>query len=472
MTTRWTVGGYCPHGPPKFATLCELVSLRSLDFRFGTDQREPSHEGEKVSEESIQTPIQAAVERRHFLKLGVLAAGGTAFLAACGSSAKTVASATTSATGTTTATATTTAAAGTTAGSAAGTTAGSAASSGGALSAADLATLVAAAQKEAKVNLIALPDDWANYKGNLADFKAKYNIAFTVSNPDGSSSDEITAVTTLKGQGTQPDSVDVSPAFAEKGKTAGLFETFKPSTWDDIPTALKDPDGQWVAGYYGIICIGAVTDQAKNPPKTWADLKKPEYKGLVVLNGDPRKSGSALAAVFAAALANGGSFDNAQPGIDFFADLKKSGNLLPTDLKATSLAKGEVAIAIDWTYNFPGPIAQLKTAGKTLVTNVPTDGIYAGYYCQAAIKGSPNAAAGKLWVEWLVSDEGAVNYLKGGALPARYASLLKAGKVTDDIKKGLPSADLISKISFPTQAQTDAATKLVTDQWGPKVAGN
>ena len=431
-----------------------------------------------MSDERIQTEVA----RRHFLKLGLLAAGGSAFLAACGSSAKTTASATTSATGTTTAgTATTTASATTTksavttagTGATAATTAGTAAaSSGTALSAADLATLTAAASKEAKVNLIALPDDWADYKDNLAGFKAKYNINFNVANPDGSSSDEITAVTTLKGQATQPDSVDVSPAFAEKGKTAGLFETFRPSTWDDIPSALKDPDGQWVAAYYGIISIGAVTDQVKNPPKTWADLKKPEYKGLIVLNGDPRKSGSALAAVFAAALANGGSFDNAQPGIDFFADLKKSGNLLPTDLSSTSLAKGEVAIAIDWTYNFPGPTGQLKTAGKTLVNNVPSDGIYAGYYCQAAIKGSPNPNAGKLWVEWLVSDDGALNYLKGGALPARYASLLKAGKVTDAIKATLPTADLIAKIAFPTQAQTDAATALVTAQWGTKVAGS
>ena len=65
-----------------------------------------------------------------------------------------------------------------------------------------------------------------------------------------------------------------------------------------------------------------------------------------------------------------------------------------------------------------GFACQLKTAGKTLVNNVPSDGVYAGYYCQAAIKGSPNPNAGKLWVEWLVSDDGALNYLKGGALPA------------------------------------------------------
>ncbi|HEY4608532.1 MAG TPA: ABC transporter substrate-binding protein, partial [Ilumatobacteraceae bacterium] len=350
-----------------------------------------------------------SIGRRRFLQFGLLAAASPAFLAACGdsdssSSATTAAPAAGPAT-TAGGAATTAAPAATTAGGSATTAA--AAASGGGLSAADLATLTDAAKKEGKVNLIALPDSWANYKENLADFKTKYSIAFNVANPDGSSSDEITAVTTLSGQGTQPDSVDVSPAFAQKGKEGGLFETFKPSTWDDIPDVLKDPDGQWVAAYYGLVGIGTVTEDVKNPPKTWADLKKPEYKGLVVLNGDPRKSGSALAAVFAAALANGGSFDNAQPGIDYFAELHTNGNLLPTDLSAASLSKGEVSIAIDWTYNMPGPTEQLKTAGKTLATVVPTDGVYAGYYCQAAIKGSPNPNAGKLWVEWLVSDDGA-----------------------------------------------------------------
>ncbi|HZX56976.1 MAG TPA: ABC transporter substrate-binding protein [Ilumatobacteraceae bacterium] len=433
-------------------------------------QREQLNEEKNVSEDITLKSIG----RRRFLQFGLLAAASPAFLAACGdsdssSSATTAAPAAGPAT-TAGGAATTAAPAATTAGGSATTAA--AAASGGGLSAADLATLTDAAKKEGKVNLIALPDSWANYKENLADFKTKYSIAFNVANPDGSSSDEITAVTTLSGQGTQPDSVDVSPAFAQKGKEGGLFETFKPSTWDDIPDVLKDPDGQWVAAYYGLVGIGTVTEDVKNPPKTWADLKKPEYKGLVVLNGDPRKSGSALAAVFAAALANGGSFDNAQPGIDYFAELHTNGNLLPTDLSAASLSKGEVSIAIDWTYNMPGPTEQLKTAGKTLATVVPTDGVYAGYYCQAAIKGSPNPNAGKLWVEWLVSDEGAVNYLEGGALPARYAALLEAGKVSDAIKATLPNAEQIAKIAFPTQAQTDAATALVTDQWGPKVAGS
>ena len=88
------------------------------------------------------------------------------------------------------------------------------------------------------------------------------------------------------------------------------------------------------------------------------------------------------------------------------------------------------------------------------------------------MKDSPHQAAGKLWVEHILSDEGALGYLEGGAVPARYASLVAAGKVTDDLKKNLPDPELIKAIKFPTAAQLDAAKKVLTDNWGPMVAGN
>ncbi len=69
---------------------------------------------------------------------------------------------------------------------------------------------------------------------------------------------------------------------------------------------------------------------------------------------------------------------------------------------------------------------------------VPSDGVYGSYYAQGVVKDSPHQTAGKLWVEHILSDEGALGYLEGGAVPARYAALLAAGKVSDDLKKNLP----------------------------------
>ena len=347
---------------------------------------------------------------------------------------------------------------------------GSTAAAGGANCGTTVDEIAAAAKSEGQVNLIALPDTWANYKGILDSFKSKYGIKAPVANPDASSADELTAIQTLRGQPDMPEVVDVGPSFTSQMVDQGFAETYKPTVWDEIPDNLKDPNGRWVAAYYGVLSIASNTTLVKNPPQTWADLKKPEYKGQVTINGDPREAGAAFAAVMAASLANGGSFDDIMPGIKFFADLKKAGNLQQIDVTEAAVLSGDVPIALDWTYNFPALQTALKDAGFAMQVVVPSDGVYGGYYAQSVVTQAKHPCAARLFVEHLVGDDGALGYLQGGAIPARFAALEASGKITADLKKNLPTADVIAKVTFPTQAQTDAAKKILADNWGPMVA--
>jgi putative spermidine/putrescine transport system substrate-binding protein len=323
----------------------------------------------------------------------------------------------------------------------------------------------------AKVNLIALPDEWANYKGILQSFRDKYpGVENPVASPDASSKEEMEAVQTLAGQDDMPDNVDVSPAIAQEMVDANLFEPYVLTSDAEIPAGLKDAASNWTAAYYGIMAIATNTTIVPNAPKSFADLTKPEYKGLVALNGDPREAGSAFAAVMAASLANGGSADDIMPGIQFFADLKKSGNLGGTDVTKETVLSGETPISIDWSYNVPGLKADLEAAGLTVEVNFPSDGIYGGFYGQGVVKNSPHQACSKLWMEHIFSDEGALGYLEGGAVPARIDALVKAGKVTEDSKKNLPPDELLSQVNFLTPAQIAAAKAVLAEQWGPMVA--
>ena len=333
------------------------------------------------------------------------------------------------------------------------------------------ADLVDAAKAEGQVNLITLPDTWANYKGILASYRDKYGIKDPVANPDGSSADELTAVETLAGQPDMPDAVDVSPAFAQEFATKGLWEPYQPCLWDEIPETLKDPAGNWVAAYYGLMAIGANTTVVKEVPTSFAALKDPMYKGLVSLNGDPRESGAAFAAVMAAAIANGGSFDDILPGIKYFAELKKSGNLSAADVTAASVISGETPLVLDWTYNYPGMATTLEENGITFQVTVPTDGVYGGYYAQGVVKNSPHQNASKLWINHLISDEGALGYIVGGAIPARFDALVAAGKVTPEMMKNLPDPALTTGIKFPSADQVAKAKEVLAAQWGPLVAG-
>lgn len=330
--------------------------------------------------------------------------------------------------------------------------------------------LTAAAQAEGKVNLIALPDTWANYKGILESFRTKYGIEAPVANPDASSADEITAINTLRGTPDQPEAVDVGPSFTKQMIDEGLLEQFKPTTWDEIPSSLKQSDGYWVGAYYGVMAIASNTSLVPNAPTTWADLKKPEYKGQVTLNGDPREAGAAFAAVMAASLANGGSFDDIMPGIEYFAELRSSGNLQVIDVTPAALISGEVPIAIDWTYNFPGVADQLAEAGFEMQIVVPSDGVYGGFYAQGVVTQATHPCAARLWIEHIVGNDGALGYLEGGAIPARYAALVEAGLVSDELAANLPSGDIINAITFPNPAQVDAAKAALTENWGSMVA--
>ena len=330
--------------------------------------------------------------------------------------------------------------------------------------------IAAKAKEEGKVNLIALPDTWANYRGIIDSFVEKYGIEAPVMNPDASSADELTAVETLRGQPDMPEVLDIGPSFVEQAKAAGYLESYKPVVWDEIPESLKGEDGTWVGSYYGVLAIATNATIQPNVPKTWADLKKPEYKGQVTINGDPREAGAAFAAVVAAALANGGSFDDVMPGIEYFAELKKLGNLQTIDVTEAAVLSGEVPIALDWTYNFPGLRPALEEAGFDFQVVVPSDGVYGGYYAQSVVTEAPHPCAARLWLNHLVSDEGALGYLEGGAIPARYAALLEKGLISDEIAANLPPAETIAAIQFPTQEQVDKAKALITEQWGPMVA--
>lgn len=330
--------------------------------------------------------------------------------------------------------------------------------------------IAAKAKEEGQVNLIALPDTWANYKGILESFRSTYGIEAPVMNPDASSADELTAVETLRGQPDMPEVFDIGPSFIEPAKQAGYLEQYKTTNWDEIPEALKDPEGYWVGSYYGVMAIASNATIVESVPQTWEDLKKPDYAGQVTLNGDPREAGAAFAAVMAASLANGGSYDDIMPGIEYFAELKQLGNLQTIDVTEAAILSGEVPIALDWTYNFPALQPKLEEAGFDFQIIVPADGVYGGYYAQSVVTEAIHPCAARLWMEHITGNDGALGYLEGGAIPARYAALVEQGLVTDEVAKNLPPAEIIAEISFPTQAQVDKAKEALTENWGPMVA--
>lgn len=326
--------------------------------------------------------------------------------------------------------------------------------------------LISAAKAEGQLNVIALPRDWANYGAIMDSFSKKYGIQINDANPDGSSAEEIQAIKSLKGQRRSPDALDLGPPFALSGASAGLFQPYKVETWNTIPENMKNSDGLWAGDYYGVVSFAANTDVAKVAPKSWSDLKNPQYKGMIALNGSPLGAGAAFAAVFAAALGNGGSFDDIKPGIEFFAELAKIGNLNPAAATGPALlVSGQAPIVINWDYLSLGYRDQ--AVGKaTIEVHIPEDAKpYGSYYCQAIPADAPNPAAAKLWQEYLYSDEGQLLFLAGYAHPARFADLSKKGLIPAALAAKLPPAKAYENLAFPSNEQLAKAKADLTTYW-------
>ncbi|MBE8475198.1 ABC transporter substrate-binding protein [Streptomyces justiciae] len=341
-----------------------------------------------------------------------------------------------------------------------------------ATSAADLGGLAAlekAAKKEGALNAIALPRDWANYGALIDGFEKKYGIKISVENPDGASQDEINAVTSRKGQDRAPDVLDLGSSFAISAAQQGLLAPYKVASFADIPSGQKDAQARWYNDYGGYISIGCDAKRVKSCPTTFADLLKPQYKGQVALNGNPTKSGSAFGGVWAAALANGGSFDDIQPGLDFFKKLKDNGNYTPVESTPATVEKGETPISIDWDYLNAGYAEEFKSKGVDWKVAVPSDGQFSQYYSQAINKDAPHPAAARLWQEYLYSAEGQNLWLKGYARPALMTAMEKAGTLDKTAAAKLP--EVSGTPSFPTEAQQDKAKTVLGQGWAKAVSG-
>lgn len=341
--------------------------------------------------------------------------------------------------------------------SAAASTAPSAAASG-----TDMTALIAAAKAEGGLTVVALPRSWCGYGALLDGFTAKYGIPINSLNPDGSSQQELDAITANKNNKgpAAPDVIDVGLSYGPKAVSEGLLAPYEVSTWNDIPASAKDASGYWYGDYYGVMSFEVNAAVITNVPQDWSDLLT-QGKNTVSLAGDPTGSNQAVSAVWAAALGSGGTLDNAQPGLDFFKKLNDAGIFVPVIGKTATVASGETPIRLAWTYNALADKDSLKGNPPVTVV-VPKTGRLGGMYVQAISAFAPHPNAAKLWMEYLYSDAGQLGWLNGYCTPIRYDAMVKANAVPADVAAKLPDT---SGAVLPTLDQIAAANTLITTGW-------
>jgi len=333
-----------------------------------------------------------------------------------------------------------------------------------------MSALMAGAKKEGlQLHAYGMPPDWANWQGIFDAVKSKYGIT-SIYKPEGdlSSAQELQKFEAEKAHPIG-DIGDVGFQWGQVAVQRGIVQPYKTSHWSSIPANLKDPDGYWVAEYSGVMSFAVNTARAKKIPQTWQDLLDPSYKNMVTIDQDPRQAFDAFAAVVSAAYANGGSIADVQPGIEFFAKLKKAGNFIPVKAELASMQTGEAGVAIRWTFlNLADRDTVKQKSGPAYQVVIPSDGSVASPYVSVINKWAPHPNAARLFQEYLFSDAGQLGLLQGYAVPVRMKELT----VPASMAAKLPPASSFSKAVYLTDLKAlAAAQQVVKDQWGPKVMG-
>lgn len=321
--------------------------------------------------------------------------------------------------------------------------------------------LLAKAKEEGRVDSVGMPDSWANWVQTWTDLKDKYGIEHT--DVDMTSAEELAIFEAEKDNATK-DIGDVGQSFGPLAEGKGLTLPYKTSYWDEIPAWAKDDDGDWIIGYYGTIAIITNRKLVPNPPKSFADILEGDY---MVTPGNVAQATQAQNALLAAAIANGGSESNLQPGFDFFRKLAEQGRIDRGEPNVARLEKGEIACYFVWDYNALGYRDQFKANNPDAEYDVciPADGsVQSGYATIInAYTKRPHAAA--FTREYILSDEGQINLARGYATPIR-----SSVQLPDDVKaKMLPKEQYAKARPIQDFKAWEEAAKTLGAKWQEEV---
>jgi len=203
-------------------------------------------------------------------------------------------------------------------------------------------------------------------------------------------------------------------------KAEGLVIKYKPKDWDKIPLTwhgmlVKDPEGYWTPFSLWLITNIYNEEVVKMlgipVPKTWDDLLKPIYRGLIV-HTLPYASGTMHETCEVILQSRG--WDK---GWAYLRRLAVNLIRFSTGSTDTTLIveRGEAAIGVAQ----PQMNAMMARADGYPVKAIVPDVTILVPESVAILKNAPHLKNAKIFVDWLLSMEGQKYVLMGGYFPAR-----------------------------------------------------
>lgn len=306
--------------------------------------------------------------------------------------------------------------------------------------------LYEAAAKEGMVVSFDTGPAWANWKVMFKRFKARYPEVEMAYNDLGSGA---TVVALDKARNRpQADTAYYFGGSAIDAAKKGLLVGFKPVNFEKLPEVYRQKDGEWFIIHQLTIAFLVNTKLVDTVPQSWADLLKPEYKNSIVYL-DPRSTGQGQVLTFAANFGAGGDLENVLPGVEYLAKLHTAGNVLRVEgtTPYAKFLKGEIPIWIG--YENDGLKAKYQDGmGDNVAVVLPKEATVAAPYAISQVKNGPNPNAGKLWLNFIMTETGQTTFAEGFVRPS-----VPGVKLPADIADRFPNVPQLRPLDLTKAAQ-------------------
>ena len=193
------------------------------------------------------------------------------------------------------------------------------------------------------------PPQWADWASQLKMIKK--HLGYDIPHDNKNSGQTLSQLLAEKNSPVA-DVAYYGVSFGIQAGQKGVVEAYKPRNFNEIPDGLKDPQGKWFTIHSGTLGFFVNVDalEGKPTPKSWSDLLKPMYKGMIGYL-DPSSAFVGYAGAVAVNRAMGGNLENFDPGINYFKKLAKNDPIVPKQTSYARVLSGEIPILFDYDFN-------------------------------------------------------------------------------------------------------------------------
>jgi len=241
---------------------------------------------------------------------------------------------------------------------------------------------------------------WEQFKKDLPDLAAKASYIRGSTGP---------TIARLEAEKANPQADVVWGVFNDYmtgAASKGLLEPYAAREASAIPARFKHPDNMWQG--VTLLTVAFAVNQKKMaelklpPPRSWADLIDPKYKGHVVMS-NPSTSGTAylLLASHAARLGEDRMWQYYDALDKNLSQVTKSGGA-----PGRMAASGETPIGVALAYE----VEIAKKQGAPIDVIWPSDGVPWTFEANGLVKGAKNPQNARRFLDWAVAKSAMASY--------------------------------------------------------------